>query len=102
MTDPVGVIGWQDSNLRRGSRRRRLLRLVGDLPADAAVPADRPTYEGVLVDAVKNFQRRHGRDPNGKIDAQTLADLNVPLSNRVQQMQLTLERWRWLPEAYQR
>ncbi len=73
------------------------LRLVGDLPANANVPADQLTYSGALVDAVKNFQRRLGRDTNGRIDAQTLADLNVPLSRRVRQMQLTLERWRWLP-----
>src|SRR5271157_3091892 len=83
-------------------RLTRLLRLVGDLPADATVQADRPIYEGALVDAVKSFQRRHGRDPNGRIDAQTLADLNVPLSRRVGQMQLNLERWRWLPDAYQK
>ena len=54
------------------------------------------------MDAVKTFQRRHGRDPNGRIDAPTLADLNVPLSRRVRQMQLTLERWRWMPDSYQR
>jgi murein L,D-transpeptidase YcbB/YkuD len=81
-------------------RLTRLLRLVGDLPADADVPADPPVYDGALVDAVKNFQRRHGRDSNGRIDAQTLADLNVPLSRRVQQMRWTLERWRWLPDSY--
>ncbi len=83
-------------------RLTRLLRLVGDLPPDANVPADRAIYDGVLVDAVKSFQRRHGRDASGRIDAQTLADLNVPLSRRVQQMQWTLERWRWLPESYQK
>jgi L,D-transpeptidase YcbB len=82
-------------------RLTRILRSVGDLPADANVPADRSIYDGALVDAVKNFQRRHGRDPNGRIDAQTLADLNVPLTRRVRQMQLTLERWRWLPLTYQ-
>jgi murein L,D-transpeptidase YcbB/YkuD len=81
-------------------RLARLLKLVGDLPASADVPADPPIYQGALVDAVKNFQRRHGRDPNGRIDAQTLADLNVPLSRRIQQMRLTLERWRWLPDSY--
>src|SRR5271155_4443727 len=70
-----------------------------DLPADADVPSDQSIYEGVLVDAVKSFQRRLGRDPNGRIDAQTLADLNVPLSRRVRQMQLTLERWRTLPDS---
>ncbi len=82
-------------------RLTRQLRLVGDLPADANVPVDQSIYDGALVDAVKNFQRRLGRDPNGRIDAQTLADLNVPLSRRVRQMQLTLERWRWLPSTYQ-
>ncbi len=80
----------------------RFLRLVGDLPPDANVPADGTVYQGPVVDAVKSFQRRHGRDPDGKIGKQTLDDLNVPLSQRVRQMQLTLERWRWLPLAYQK
>ena len=80
----------------------RLLRLVGDLPADANVQADGAIYQGPLVDAVKNFQRRLGRTPDGRITTQTLADLNVPLSARIRQMQLTLERWRWLPVSYQK
>ena len=80
----------------------RLLHLVGDLPAGVNPPVDPPIYQGALVDAVKNFQRRLGRDVTGHLDAQTVADLNVPLSSRVEQMQLTLERWRWLPAAYQK
>jgi L,D-transpeptidase YcbB len=79
----------------------RLLHLVGDLPADANFPSDGTVYQGLLVDAIKNFQRRHGRAPDGRITAQTLADLNVPVPARVRQMQLTLERWRWLPASYQ-
>jgi murein L,D-transpeptidase YcbB/YkuD len=75
----------------------RLLRLVGDLPANASVPADGTEYQAPLVNAVRSFQGRHGRVQDGQITAQTLADLNVPLSRRVRQMQLTLERWRWLP-----
>ena len=75
----------------------RLLRLVGDLPADASTPGDSTVYQGPLVDAVKHFQGRLGRTADGRITEQTLADLNVPLSTRLRQMQLTLERWRWLP-----
>jgi murein L,D-transpeptidase YcbB/YkuD len=75
------------------------LRLVGDLPADANVPPDATIYQAPLVDALKSFQRRFGREPDGRITAQTLADLNVPLTSRVRQMQLTLERWRWLAVA---
>lgn len=82
-------------------RLARLLRLTGDLPAEASVPADATVYQGPLVDAVKNYQRRHGRDVDGRIGGQTIGDLNVPLSRRVRQLQLTLERWRWLPLAYQ-
>jgi len=77
----------------------KLLRLVGDLRSDISVPADGTVYQDPLVDAVKNFQRRHGRTPDGRIGSQTLADFNVPLTNRIRQMQLTLERWRWLPIA---
>jgi L,D-transpeptidase YcbB len=77
----------------------KLLRLVGDLPADASVPAGGTVYQAPLADAVKSFQRRHGRTADGRITAQTLADINVPLTNRIRQMQLTLERWRWLPVA---
>jgi murein L,D-transpeptidase YcbB/YkuD len=75
----------------------RFLKLVGDLPADADVPPDATLYQGPLVDALKHFQGRLGRTADGKITTQTLADLNVPLTTRIRQMQLTLERWRWLP-----
>jgi L,D-transpeptidase YcbB len=75
----------------------RWLELLGDLPSDANLSMEATIYQGPLVEGVKNFQRRHGRAPDGKITTQTLADLNVPLNARVREMQLTLERWRWLP-----
>ena len=82
-------------------RLARFLDRVGDRPADTALDPSRGVYDGALVDAVRSFQRRHGLAADGRIDAQTLAELNVPLSRRVRQMQLTLERWRWMPNEYQ-
>ena len=71
----------------------RLLHLVGDLPAGADTsPPD--IYEGELVSAVERFQNRHGLQPDGRIDRSTLAQLNVPLTARVHQLELALERWR--------
>jgi murein L,D-transpeptidase YcbB/YkuD len=81
-------------------RLARFLRLVGDLPVDASIPAGQTLYQGALVDAVKKFQDRHGLTPDGRIDTRTLEELNVPLDRRVRQIQLTLERWRWLPPEY--
>ena len=77
----------------------RLLRRVGDLPPDAG-SQDSQTYDAALADAVKRFQRRHGLEPDGRLGPGTVKQLNVPLSERVKQMQLTLERWRWLPSEF--
>lgn len=82
-------------------RLARFLRRTGDLPADAVVDPGRSVYDGALVDAVRSFQKRHGLAADGRIDARTLAELNIPLNRRVRQMQLTLERWRWMPNEYQ-
>ena len=81
-------------------RLARLLRLVGDLPADAAPAGSDRTYRGPLVDAVKRFQRRHGLDDDGRLGPATIERLNVPLRDRVLQLRLTLERFRWLPTEF--
>ncbi|HZD31535.1 MAG TPA: L,D-transpeptidase family protein [Candidatus Angelobacter sp.] len=77
-----------------------MLRLVGDLPPDTAQPVDSQLYDGALVEAVKRFQRRHGLDADGRLGPSTVNQLNVPLSARVHQLKLTLERWRWLPTEF--
>ncbi len=76
------------------------LRQLGDLPASADVPADSTAYNGVIVDAVKHFQGRHGLDPDGVLGKGTVTAMNVPLKTRVQQLQLTLERYRWIPPDF--
>jgi len=76
------------------------LKFLGDLPATAAVGADSRLYQGDVVGGVKHFQARHGLDAQGKLGAQTIAELNVPMSRRVLQLKLALERWRWLPHNF--
>ena len=81
-------------------RLTRLLRLLGDLPADADVPDASNVYAGPLVAAVQQFQKRHGLAPDGRLGPQTLKQLNTPLTFRVEQLRLTLERWRWVPYQF--
>jgi murein L,D-transpeptidase YcbB/YkuD len=76
------------------------LRLLGDLPDSISIPPDSKVYEGPLVDAVKHFQERLGRKPTGELDYKTVVELNVPLSDRIEQMRLGLERYRWLPYQF--
>jgi len=77
------------------------LRQLGDLPC-GALPSGSNVYTEPLVGAVKRFQTRHGLAPDGRIGAATFAELNAPLSRRVRQLQLTLERWRWAPHRFSR
>lgn len=77
------------------------LRLLGDLPQDAKIPADSRIYEGPLVEAVKQFQRRHGLTDDGSLGQDTFKQLARPISYRIAQLQLSLERWRWLPQDMQ-
>jgi L,D-transpeptidase YcbB len=74
---------------------RQRLAALGDLPA--AAPGARTTYEGPLVEGVKRFQGRHGLTDDGILGKSTQAALRVPLAWRVRQIELALERLRWLP-----
>ncbi|MGH7539366.1 MAG: L,D-transpeptidase family protein, partial [Gemmatimonadota bacterium] len=48
-------------------------------------------------EAVLRFQGRHGLDADGVVGGSTIAALNVPAEDRASQIEVNLERWRWLP-----
>ena len=54
------------------------------------------TYDGLLVEAVKTFQEYHGLETDGVIGKNTLARLNTPISDKLIQMELNMERRRWM------
>ena len=78
------------------------LRQLGDL-ADADATAEPPAaYDGAVVAAIERFQQRHGLQADGRIGPLTWAALSTPLSHRVDQIRLALERWRWAPREFAR
>jgi murein L,D-transpeptidase YcbB/YkuD len=48
---------------------------------------------------VLRFQRHHGLEPTGRLDAATLTALNIPAEDRARQIAANLERHRWLPRT---
>jgi murein L,D-transpeptidase YcbB/YkuD len=72
------------------------LQALGDLAPEAAREAG-TLYDGAMVEAVERFQWRHGLERDGVVGKATLAALNVPVADRVRQIELALERERWLP-----
>lgn len=80
----------------------QLLMLYGDLPKRNPTRTHADLYERALVAGVKKFQERHGLEPDGQINPETVKALNVPLKHRITQLQLTLERFRWMPRTFSR
>jgi murein L,D-transpeptidase YcbB/YkuD len=87
--------------LRKGDRSERIdllrerLAITGDL--DLSVAEDPSLFDETLETAILRFQRRHGLKVDGIVGRDTLAALNIPVEERVRQIELNMERWRWVP-----
>jgi len=84
---------------------RQHLAVTGDLVSpggagaasyEAPLPPYDTTYDPELEAAVKRFQDRHGLTADGVIGPGTLAALNVPVSARIDQLRVNMERARWV------
>ena len=74
---------------------RQRLRAEGDLVIDPL--QGKFLFDETVKEAVEHFQVRYGIDIDGVVGPETRAAMNIPIEERIQQMQLNLERWRWLP-----
>jgi murein L,D-transpeptidase YcbB/YkuD len=77
---------------------RSALTRTGDLAG--IKDASSPLYDDALVGAVRSFQVRHGLTSDGLLTAETYKQLAVPMQDRAAQLQLTLERWRWIQRSF--
>jgi murein L,D-transpeptidase YcbB/YkuD len=76
--------------------QRRLV-AEGDLAAADAPSATTTSYGPATVSALMRFQQRHGLQADGIIGAATQAALAVTPARRARQIELAMERLRWLP-----
>ena len=90
---PVFKPGNRDG---RVSTLRTRLRITGDLDATAATKGD--SYDPALESAVRKFQSRHGLMEDGIVAQTTLEELNVPVADRIRQIEVNLERQRWMDD----
>ena len=98
--------GWSKipdgSKLQKGARNERVVlvrkRLLGTEQTSQLTSDEEDLFDGALDQAVRQFQELQGLDVDGVIGPATLTALNVPLEDRIRQIELNLERWRWLPQ----
>jgi murein L,D-transpeptidase YcbB/YkuD len=71
---------------------KQRLAIAGDLRNTG----DLELFDEALAEAVRRFQRRHGLKDDGNVGADTVAEMNVPVKDRIEQIVINLERRRWL------
>jgi L,D-transpeptidase YcbB len=91
-TGPTLKPGMKDP---RVAQMRANLKARGYSGIDGADPTQ---YDANIAAAVAHFQKRHGLDDDGVAGAKTITAMNVSADQRVRQIIVNLERWRWLPE----
>ncbi len=88
--------------LRPGDRHpqidylRQRLRAMGVL--DVAGGGSGKVYDGELVAAVKKIQQQQGLKPDGVIGPATAALFNQSADEKIAQIELAMERARWIPD----
>lgn len=76
---------------------RQRLAASGQLKAEAAANNSQ-LYDADVQAAVKAFQDLHSIKATGVVDDATRAAMNVSLDERLDQVALNLDRWRWMPD----
>ncbi|HEX6086924.1 MAG TPA: L,D-transpeptidase family protein [Thermoanaerobaculia bacterium] len=80
--------------LRLGRDHPRVVLLRARLGDDGAGSR----FDEPLDALVRHFQEHHGIEVDGIVGPETLRELNVPAAERVAQIAVNMERWRWMPE----
>jgi murein L,D-transpeptidase YcbB/YkuD len=92
--DPGPTLKFGDRGMRVAMLRYRL---AVSKDADFVTGVIDDHFDDTLAVAVMRFQRRHGLKVDGIAGPGTLAAMNVPVGRRIRQIELNLERWRWMP-----
>ncbi len=81
----------------RVSLLRNRLFFTGDLASEPDSPPD--LFDPGTASALRGFQNRHGLEADGVFGPRTLEELNRPVEERIRQLEVNMERWRWLPKS---
>ena len=95
--------GWpqvtiRKKRLKKGTKEpeiaiiKRRLQITGDLAGNDSSSV----FNDTLVEAIRNFQQRHGYTPTGSITDSLIKEMNVPVVKRIQQIIMNMERMRWM------
>lgn len=96
--------GWLQINdgptIKPGMHDERITQIRARLLATAdiqdTIVTDSTLYNELLEKGIQRFQYRHGLEEDGLIGKGTIATLNIPVEDKIDQIRVNLERLRWI------
>lgn len=58
-----------------------------------------PHFDANLESTVKLYQEHHGMEPDGVVGTDTVNVFNIPIDQRIKNVIVSMERWRWFPKT---
>ena len=101
----IAETGWptvpSGSKSQQGDRSERIPLLRQRLAVEGFIANtgvdDQRLFDNDLEQALKIFQMQNGLEADGTLGPHTLQALNISAEQRVRQIVVNMERWRWLP-----
>jgi len=100
--------GWLEvpygETLKKGDENDRIVlvkkRLLVTKDLSENDIGDIKQFDDKLFDAVILFQKRHNIQVDGSIGKSTISTMNIIVDDRIDQIKVNMERWRWLPKEF--
>jgi murein L,D-transpeptidase YcbB/YkuD len=95
--------GWQPLQTPAGKARKapansplaNNLAVTGDLKENNTTDT---VSQNSVDEALRHFQTRHGIEPDARLGKQTVAAMNVPVEQRIEQIEINMDRMRWITD----
>lgn len=87
------VLKEKDTSNLIGPIKRRLVELGYEVGGDTLV------FDSALKNTINQFKENHGYLPNGIINQAIISELNTSIQQRIEQIQVNMERFRWIQKG---
>ena len=97
----VKKLGLNESSLHVATIRKRLLIEYDPKKARTYKAHNDTVFDASLEQLVKKFQALNGVKADGVVGPATVKLMNIPLEDRIDQLIINMERWRWIPKKFE-
>lgn len=93
---PVSLAVGQHSSVVPLLRKR-----LAAFMSDSTLKSEDDVFDQNLADALKSFQEFNELKVTGSLSPETVNYMNVPVADRIRQVIINMERWRWIPQSFE-